>query len=327
MRSNPPLEKRWTALTATGEQVEGTDPGPKHTDPRNTDGDGPRAETREAGRRGEVVYSAPGTPQKLQPVRGPVSSSGPEHSGGTSRSHHACGGGDHRQDQLYKSDAGSSSAPASSSAAGCNNGRAWRTVPESPSSFSLVTGLEGRGTEDTTTRHQKRQTRMETPAPSTPPRTTLDANVNKKARISEDVTPVSPPGSSPSTRLAQTTAKAFSLGGHVIYDFDQDCFSETSHDVSDFLEFQDRVLESLWSEEIRVSTLTRVCMMRARRCHVSCLQKQRQQPSTSRARHLSMPLHHVSAVPRDGAVGVSYLLLDSGACASSVRKHVFQWCC
>ena len=30
-------------------------------------------------------------------------------------------------------------------------------------------------------------------------------------------------------------------------------------------------------------------------------------------------LHHVSAVPRDGAVGVSYLLLDSGASVHLVR--------
>ena len=67
----------------------------------------------------------------------------------------------------------------------------------------------------------------------------------------------------------------------MIYDFDEDCFSETSLDFPDFLEneFQDGVLEKL-VVGIRVSTLTRVCMMRARRCYFSCLQKQRQQPST-----------------------------------------------
>ena len=78
---------------------------------------------------------------------------------------------------------------------------------------------------------------------------------------------------------------------HVIHDFDEDCFSETSLGFPDFLEneFQNRDWKSLWSEGIRVSTLTRVCMMRVRRCHFSCLQKQQQQPSTPRARHLSMP--------------------------------------
>ena len=139
--------------TATGEQAEGTDPGPKHTDPRNTDGDGPRGEAREAGRRGEVVCPAPGTPRQPQPVRSPVSSSGPEHSGGTSRSHHPCGGGDHRQDQLYKSDTGSSSAPASSSAARCDNGRTWRD--SAGVTEQLLFGDGTRGTEDTTTRGTK----------------------------------------------------------------------------------------------------------------------------------------------------------------------------
>ena len=75
---------------------------------------------------------------------------------------------------------------------------------------------------------------------------------------------------------------------HVIHDFDEDCFSETSLDFPDFLE-NTGFWKSLWSRGIRVSTLTRVCMMRARRCHFSCLGKQQQQPSTPRARHQSMP--------------------------------------
>ena len=63
--------------------AEGANPEPKHTDTRNHDGDGPRGEAREAGRGSEVVCPAPGTPRQHQPVRGPVSASGPEHSGGT----------------------------------------------------------------------------------------------------------------------------------------------------------------------------------------------------------------------------------------------------
>ena len=35
-------------------------------------------------------------------------------------------------------------------------------------------------------------------------------------------------------------------------------------------------------------------------------------------------LHHVSAVPRDGAVGVSCLLLDSGASVHLVSESMFS---
>ena len=66
--------------------------------------------------------------------------------GRTSRSHHPCDGGDHGQDQLYKPVAGSSSAPASSSAAGCDNGGACRD--NAGITQQLLFGDGTRGTED-----------------------------------------------------------------------------------------------------------------------------------------------------------------------------------
>ena len=102
--------------------------------------------------------------------------------------------------------------------------------PESPGSYSMVTGPEAPRTPDAGTAP------LETPAPSTPPRTTL--NVSKKAKISEeqqerargsqdpvpmDTTSALPPASPPPTRLAgramakeeaAAKAKAPSPGGH-----------------------------------------------------------------------------------------------------------------
>ena len=134
-----------------GQAAEGADPGPKHADPRGTDGDGPRGEALEAGRGSEVVCTAPGTPRQPQPVRSPVPASGPEHSGRTSRSHHPRGGGDYRQDQLYKSDADSSSAPAPSSAANGIHRGAWRDSGAGVTR-QLLHGDRTRSAEDTRTR-------------------------------------------------------------------------------------------------------------------------------------------------------------------------------
>ena len=106
--------------TTTGDKAEADDPGPKHAD------HGPLGEAPEAGSRGEVVRPDLGTPQQPQPVRSPVPSSRPEHRGRKSRSHHPCGGGDYRQDQLYKPDADSSSASASAPAADWGDRRAGR---------------------------------------------------------------------------------------------------------------------------------------------------------------------------------------------------------
>ena len=134
-----------------GQAAEGADPGPKHANPGGTDGDGPRGEAPEAGRGSEVVCTAPGTPRQPQPVRSPVPASGPEHSGRTSRSHHPRGGGDYRQDQLYKSDADSSSAPASSSAANGIHRGAWRDSGAGVTR-QLLHGDWTRSAEDTRTR-------------------------------------------------------------------------------------------------------------------------------------------------------------------------------
>ena len=111
---------------AQGQAAEGENRVQEHPDAGDHDGDGPRGEAREARGGSKGVCTAPGTPQQPQPVRSPVPASGPEHSGRTSRSHHPRGGGDYRQDQLYKSNADSSSAPASSSATGCYHGGSCR---------------------------------------------------------------------------------------------------------------------------------------------------------------------------------------------------------
>ena len=154
MRSNPPLGRRWTAYPrrrrGTTKQKAPTQ-GPKHADPRGTDGDGPRGEAPEAGRGGEIVCPAPGTPREPQPVRSPVPASGPEHSGRTSRRHHPCGAGDYRQDQLYKSDADSSSAPASSSAANWGDGGTWGDSSAGVTQ-QFLHGDRTRGAEDARTR-------------------------------------------------------------------------------------------------------------------------------------------------------------------------------
>ena len=133
---------------AQGQATEAEDRVQEHPDARDHDGDGPRGEAREAGRGSKGVCTAPGTPQQPQPVRSPVPASGPEHSGGTSRSHHPCGGGDYRQDQLYKSNADSSSAPASSSASnGIHKGA--RGSSGAGVTRELLRGGRTRSTEDT----------------------------------------------------------------------------------------------------------------------------------------------------------------------------------
>ena len=113
----------------------------------------------------------------------------------------------------------------------------------------------------------------------------------------------------------------------VIHDFDEDCFSETSLDFPDFLEneFQDRVLEKpvvgrdqgfdvdqgLHDEGSSLSLF------------MSAETTAAAKRTTSTPPEHAM-LHHVSAVPRDGAVGVSYLLLDSGASVHLVSESMFS---
>ena len=94
------------------------------------------------------------------------------------------------------------------------------TVPGSPSSFSLVTGPEA----PKTPRPEAPKTpdagtaALETPAPSSPPTTTL--NVSKKARTEEPqeremaMASASAPASPPPTRLAARTTKTSSPGSH-----------------------------------------------------------------------------------------------------------------
>ncbi|OLP83684.1 hypothetical protein AK812_SmicGene35510 [Symbiodinium microadriaticum] len=114
---------------------------------------------------------------------------------------------------------------------------------------------------------------------------------------------------------------------HVIHDFDEDCFSETSLDFPDFLEneFQDRVLE-----EPVVGRDQGFDVDQGLHDEGSSLSLFMSAETTAAAKHTtSTPpehamLHHVSAVPRDGAVGVSYLLLDSGASVHLVSESMFS---
>ena len=68
---------------------------------------------------------------------------------------------------------------------------------------------------------------------------------------------------------------------HVIHNFDEDCFSKTSLGFLDFLEneFQDRVLEKPVVGRDQGFDVDQGLHDEVRRCHFSCLQKQRQQPS------------------------------------------------
>ena len=191
---------------AAGQAAEG-DSRVQHPDARDHDGDGPRGEAREAGRGSKVVRPAPGTAWQRPAVRGPVSAGGPEHSGGTSRSHHPRDGGDHGQDQLYKPVACTSSASASSSAAGCYNGGACRDG--AGVTQQLLFGDGTGGAEDARCRNSSPGD-----ACSPPPTTTLGAS--KKARTEEPqdremaMASASAPTSPPPTRLAARTAKASS---------------------------------------------------------------------------------------------------------------------
>ena len=114
---------------------------------------------------------------------------------------------------------------------------------------------------------------------------------------------------------------------HVIHDFDEDCFSETSLDFPDFLEneFQDRVLE-----EPVVGRDQGFDVDQGLHDEGSSLSLFMSAERTAAAKHTtSTPpehamLHHVSAVPRDGAVGVSYLLLDSGVSVHLVSESMFS---
>ena len=114
---------------------------------------------------------------------------------------------------------------------------------------------------------------------------------------------------------------------HVIHDFDEDCFSETSLDFPDFLEneFQSRVLE-----EPVVGRDQGFDVDQGLHDEGSSLSLFMSAEATTAAEHtMSTPpehamLHHVSAVPRDGAVGVSYLLLDSGASVHLVSESMFS---
>ena len=114
---------------------------------------------------------------------------------------------------------------------------------------------------------------------------------------------------------------------HVIHDFDEDCFSETSLDFPDFLEneFQNRVLE-----EPVVGRDQGFDVDQGLHDEGSSLSLFMSAETTAAAEHTtSTPpehamLHHVSAVPRDGAVGVSYLLLDSGASVHLVSESMFS---
>ena len=114
---------------------------------------------------------------------------------------------------------------------------------------------------------------------------------------------------------------------HVIYDLDEDCFSETSLDFPDFLEneFQNRVLE-----EPVVGRDQGFDVDQGLHDEGSSPSLSMSAEATTAAEHTtSTPpehavLHHVSAVPRDGAVGVSYLLLDSGASVHLVSESMFS---
>ena len=114
---------------------------------------------------------------------------------------------------------------------------------------------------------------------------------------------------------------------HVIHDFDEDCFSETSLDFPDFLEneFQNRVLE-----EPVVGRDQGFDVDQGSHGEGSSLSLFMSAEATTAAEYTtSTPpehamLHHVSAVPRDGAVGVSYLLLDSGASVHLVSESMFS---
>ncbi|OLQ13540.1 hypothetical protein AK812_SmicGene2355 [Symbiodinium microadriaticum] len=114
---------------------------------------------------------------------------------------------------------------------------------------------------------------------------------------------------------------------HVIHDFDEDCFSETSLDFPDFLEneFQDGVLE-----EPVVGRDQGFDVDQGLHDEGSSLSLFMSAETAAAAKHTtSTPpehamLHHVSAVPRDGAVGVSYLLLDSGASVHLVSESMFS---
>ena len=114
---------------------------------------------------------------------------------------------------------------------------------------------------------------------------------------------------------------------HVIHDFDEDCFSETSLDFPDFLEneFQNGVLE-----EPVVGRDQGFDVDQGLHDEGSSLSLPMSAETTAAAKHTtSTPpehamLHHVSTVPRDGAVGVSYLLLDSGASVHLVSESMFS---
>ena len=112
---------------------------------------------------------------------------------------------------------------------------------------------------------------------------------------------------------------------HVIYDVDEDCFSETSLDFLDFLEteFQNRVLEESVVARDQSSNVDQgLCDGLSLSLSMST--------TTIAVEHTTgmPPEHHVAscfAVSRDGAVEVSSC--STQELAFSVRKHVFQWCC
>ena len=115
---------------------------------------------------------------------------------------------------------------------------------------------------------------------------------------------------------------------HVIHDFDEDCFSETSLDFPDFLEneFQNRVLEEPVVGRDQGFDVDQGLHDEGSSLSLSMSAE----VATTTAEHTtSTPpehamMHHVSAVPRDGAVGVSYLLLDSGASVHLVSESMFS---